>query len=253
MPARLSGPLFTCSWDDGHPSDGRLADLLERHGFTGTFYVPLSNVEGLPVLDAAGLRGLAQRMELGSHTRDHVYADRVPLPQWRQQVMAGKQALEDVLGRAVEGFCYPGGRLPRGGEAIVREAGFGYARTCVNLCTGWPDRAFALPTTLQCYPHGNAVLLRNALRGPRRLHRLQTLARLWQADGLEQRLRVALDRVCQDGGVFHLWGHAWELDRLGLWPLLDRFLAHAAERVAPSARVSNGELVRRLRQGGRLR
>lgn len=253
MPTRLSGPLFTCSWDDGHPSDLRLAELLDRHGFPGTFYVPLRNVEGLPVLDAPGLRELAQRMELGSHTLDHVYADRVPLPQWQQQVVTGKRALEDVLGQAVEGFCYPGGRLPRGGEAIVREAGFRYARSCVNLCSGWPDRAFALPTTLQCYPHTRGVLLRNALRQPPRWQRLQTLALLWPAEDLAQRLCGALDRVCEGGGVFHLWGHAWELDALGLWPLLDRFLAYAAERVPAAARVSNGELVRRLQQEGRLR
>ena len=31
--------LFTTSWDDGHPSDLHVADLLERYGMKGTFYL----------------------------------------------------------------------------------------------------------------------------------------------------------------------------------------------------------------------
>jgi len=52
-----------------------------------------------------------------------------------------------------------------------------------------------------------------------------------------------LDRVATRGGVFHLWGHSWEVDRLGLWDELEEVL-----RVARSMRmtaVTNLELVSR--------
>jgi hypothetical protein len=35
---------ITTSWDDGHPSDLRLADLLHKHSLRGTFYVPPENI-----------------------------------------------------------------------------------------------------------------------------------------------------------------------------------------------------------------
>jgi hypothetical protein len=33
---------ITTSWDDGHPSDLRVAELLIKHGLRGTFYVPMT-------------------------------------------------------------------------------------------------------------------------------------------------------------------------------------------------------------------
>ena len=53
---------FTTSWDDGHPLDLRLAELLATHGFSGTFYVPRGNREGRPVMTTAELRALTERM-----------------------------------------------------------------------------------------------------------------------------------------------------------------------------------------------
>jgi peptidoglycan/xylan/chitin deacetylase (PgdA/CDA1 family) len=63
--------IFTTSWDDGHPLDARMAELLSLHEFQGTFYVPVSNREGLPVLGPEDLRRLGQGFEIGSHTIDH--------------------------------------------------------------------------------------------------------------------------------------------------------------------------------------
>ena len=69
--------LFTTSWDDGHPLDARVAELLSAHGFRGTFYMPLSNREGLPVMPPADVRRLGQGFEIGSHTIDHCYLQTV--------------------------------------------------------------------------------------------------------------------------------------------------------------------------------
>ena len=33
--------LVTTSWDDGHPLDIRLAEMLARYGVLGTFYIPM--------------------------------------------------------------------------------------------------------------------------------------------------------------------------------------------------------------------
>lgn len=241
--------LLTTSWDDGHPLDRRLADLLARHGIGATFYCPLHNREGAPVMTGADLRALAGAgFEIGSHTHDHVYADRVPAAQWAEQVRRGKAALEACLGQAVAGFCYPGGVFGASQREVVRAEGFAYARTTVNLHADAGDDLFTLPTTLQLYPHARSVLWRNFLRHgrwPARWPLLQATS----APTLEARVLALLDTVQRQGGVLHLWGHSWEIEALDLWPGLDRLFALLAARIQPTDRLHNRALLQRL---GRL-
>lgn len=241
--------LFTTSWDDGHPLDERVAGLLARHGFQGTFYVPLSNREGLPVMDSAALRRLGLGFEIGSHTLDHCYANRVPAAEWAQQVRDGKAALEQQLGHRVAGFCYPGGKLGPGSKASVQAAGFAYARTVVNLHLDAGHDPYLLPTTLQMYPHRRSVLLRNWLRGGSRLARAPAARLALLGGGHALQLRSLLAAAQARDGVFHLWGHSWELEQHGLWAALDQFLAIAASLVPPRARVNNALCVARPAAG----
>lgn len=235
--------LFTTSWDDGHPLDERVADLLARHGFQGTFYVPLSNREGLPVLDPAALRRLDAGFEIGSHTLDHCYANTVPAAEWAQQVRDGKAGLEQLLGHPVAGFCYPGGKRRSGSKATVQAAGFAYARTVVNLhLDAGPDR-YLLPTTLQMYPHRRDVLMRNWVRGGNWPVRAPAVRQVLRAGGHAAQLRRLLDAALARDGVFHLWGHSWELEQQGLWGALEQFLATAASLVPTQARVDNAACV----------
>jgi peptidoglycan/xylan/chitin deacetylase (PgdA/CDA1 family) len=72
-------------------------------------------------------------VELGSHTRNHPMLPRLPLERQRDEILSGKQDLEALLNRPVQGFSYPNGRATREAKQIVREAGFAYA------CTSLPD------------------------------------------------------------------------------------------------------------------
>jgi peptidoglycan-N-acetylglucosamine deacetylase len=40
----------------------------------------------------------------------------------------------------------------------------------------------------------------------------------------------------------HLWGHSWEIEAHGLWPVLDRALAAAAAATPPERRLTNHAL-----------
>jgi peptidoglycan/xylan/chitin deacetylase (PgdA/CDA1 family) len=237
--------VFTSSWDDGHPLDLRLAELLQRHGFAGTFYVPMRNASGLPVIGAAEIRQLAASAEVGSHTLDHRYLTTVDDAQARAQICAGKAALEQALGASVAGFCYPGGQFTAGHRQMVADAGFRYARTTVNFCRDAGTDAFLVPTSLQFYPHARSVVLRNWLRRGRWLAR-QDLARAALSNAeLLPRLRAALARVEGTGGLFHLWGHSWEFESIDGWRVLDEFLRYASDRVPPHLRLTNHAALRR--------
>ncbi len=245
----MSGLRLTLSVDDGHPLDLRVADLLDRHGLQATFYVPIANDEGPPVMSAAHLRQLARRFEIASHTLSHRFLATLDDAAARSQVIDGKRELEDRLGAPVQGFCYPGGRYRRRHVAMVRAAGFAYARTTQNLRLDGGSQPFEMPTTLQFYPHPRSVLARNLLSQGDPMTRLPGfLAAMAGDDWLERAYRL-LALAAARGGVFHLWFHTLDLERLGLWTALDCFLARAAGRVAPLARLTNGELAAALASG----
>jgi hypothetical protein len=70
--------LITTSWDDGHRSDLRFADLPEKGGLSGTFYVPATNSESRPVMRPTEFA--RQRFQIGGHTQDHISLTETPLP-----------------------------------------------------------------------------------------------------------------------------------------------------------------------------
>jgi peptidoglycan/xylan/chitin deacetylase (PgdA/CDA1 family) len=235
--------VFTTSWDDGHPLDARLADVLSLHGFRGTFYVPVSNREGLPVMPPADLRRLDQGFEIGSHTIDHCYLSSVGAVEARRQVGGGKDQIEQILGHEVSGFSYPGGHHTAEHRHMVIESGFEYARTTSTFRRTSPVDPFIMPTTIQYYPHTRDVYVRHFIRrgGWRERTGLFRVA-IMPGDFLS-RLRRMLDHVCLRGGVFHLWGHSQELERFDGWQHLESFLRYAAERVPAEGRLSNGEVL----------
>jgi peptidoglycan/xylan/chitin deacetylase (PgdA/CDA1 family) len=66
----VTPPIYiTTSWDDGHPLDLRLAELLHKYGLPATFYIPLENQ--LPVLTQSQVRELSGKFEVGAHTVHH--------------------------------------------------------------------------------------------------------------------------------------------------------------------------------------
>lgn len=259
--------LFTTSWDDGHPLDLRVADLLQKHGLQGTFYVPgrvapggCCNPEGFAVMAGPALRRLGVEFEIGSHTLDHQSLDGLPIDAARHQIVAGKQWLEDQLGRPVAGFCYPNGHHNAAVCGLVRESGFQYGRTTEDMHDGPSADPFQMPVSLHFYPRRRVDVARSFVREERRRlgewrwpRRLPTfLAAVTKVD-FEARFRALVDRVCERGGVFHMWGHSWEIDRFNGWALLDSVLRYAAERVPAEARVSNAEIAKAAAPSGQMR
>lgn len=240
------GFVFTCSIDDGHPSDVRLAELLGRYALPATFYFPVANVEGAPVMPDAEMRAIARHFEVGSHTLDHCFLSRLGQREAAFQISRGKQALEQILGQAVHGFCYPGGAYRARHLKLVRDAGFAYARTTRNLFLAPGRDRYEMPTTCQFYPHRRDVYLRNFVRGGHWRARLPGLAIAVRQQDWQRRLHLLLDAAQRSGGVFHLWMHALDIDQLQAWPQLAAFLAYAASCTPKAARLTNGQLAQRF-------
>jgi peptidoglycan/xylan/chitin deacetylase (PgdA/CDA1 family) len=237
--------LFSCSIDDGNPLDMRVAELLSKHGLSATFYIPVKNREGWGVLCKAGIRKLSEEFEIGSHTLDHCYLKSLSPAEARRQIYDGKAQLEDMIGKQVHGFCYPGGKYRPEHTELVASAGFTYARTTVNLCFDIGERPLEMPTTFQFFPHSRDVYLRNFLRGGNWSRRQEGLrVSLRHSDWLD-RLYALFDYSVEHKGMFHLWGHSRDIERFNAWNDLDRFLAYVSARVPRRNRLDNRQLAAR--------
>jgi peptidoglycan/xylan/chitin deacetylase (PgdA/CDA1 family) len=229
-PQLADAPLIvTTSWDDGHPSDFRVAELLEKYGLTGTFYVPCSNSEGKPVMSSRDIADLGRRFEIGGHTRDHVSLTDLPPYVAANQILANKHWLEDALGCEVRGFAYVRGHHNRVVRTLVDKAGFRYARTIKNMMSTPGTDRLRVPTTTQFFAHAPSIYLRNYLSGGATFHRAALLGAMLRNDGLVQGVSSAAETCARWGGFFHLWGHSWELDAFNLWGEFDRFLRRLRE------------------------
>ncbi|MFC5550703.1 polysaccharide deacetylase family protein [Massilia aerilata] len=237
--------VFTCSIDDGNPLDVKMAELLCKHGLNGTFFVPIFNREGPPVLSKSQLLEMSARFEIGSHTHDHCYLKDMSLRDANEQIISGKCHLEDMVGHSIDGFCYPGGKFLQRHLSLVKAAGFMYARTTTNLCIDPGTCPFEVPTTIQFYPHSKSVYLRNFLQSGHWDKRAHGLYLALLTENWIERVYALFNYCCERDGVFHLWAHSIEIDQLDAWKQLDGFLAYVASRIARENRLSNRQLAER--------
>ncbi len=236
-------PRFSMSVDDGHPLDLRMADLLQSHEIKATFYLPITNQEGAPVLSAASMRELSRSFEVGSHTRSHRFLNTLHGAEAWREIIDGKQQLQDQLGEEVEGFCYPGGRYHHLHKLQVRSAGFRYARTTQNLRIDLEFPLYEMPTTAQFYPHTRSVFFRNFISQRHWRKRSEALSVSLASDDWLIRLQTLLDLAIEQRGVFHLWCHSIDIEKLQLWNQLDDFLSRVTRQIGKDQRVHNRDLI----------
>ena len=227
--------VVTTSWDDGHVLDLKLADLLRRYTIAGTFYIAPENHEIPPDerLSREQVLGLSKDFEIGGHTMTHPRLSDVPDTMARQEVTVGKRTLEGWIGHEVKSFCYPGGDYTAANKQMVKEAGFTVARTVERFAMERGADPLAMPTTIHAYRHWSDILpiFRNAGAG-NFVHQYGN----WDELAID-----LFDKIVGVGGVFHLWGHSWEIEKNRDWNRLERVLNHIANR-PEIAYVTNGQL-----------
>jgi peptidoglycan/xylan/chitin deacetylase (PgdA/CDA1 family) len=159
------------------------------------------------------------------------------------EIRDGKDELETILGSHVTSFAYPGGEYDERHPALVRDAGFDVGRTVRRFCTAPPRQLLQVDTTVHAYRHWKDLpaIGRSSWRRP-----TSAAARFWNWDTLAIDL---FDRALADGGVYHLWGHSWEIDAHRDWSRLERVLDHIGGRPDASY-ITNGALAMSWNQPG---
>ncbi|MEE9217981.1 MAG: polysaccharide deacetylase family protein [Acidobacteriota bacterium] len=236
---------ITTSWDDGHLLDLRVADCLEQHGLTGTFYICRDYLTER--LSESQIAQLATRHEIGAHTLTHPELTELEPASARREIVKSRLWLERVTGAPVTAFCYPKGRSNPALRAMVREAGYTVARTVLQYQLHLGDDPYDIPTTLHIYPfplepstgiRGRFEPLRRISPHLRHLRIPITSLRNWSAMAT-----ALLKTASETGGVWHLWGHSWEIEKYGMWGALNHLLK-AASKYQQAKIVTNSELVR---------
>lgn len=238
------GFAITTSWDDGHPLDLRIAELLAKHGLRGTFYVPLENTRS--TLSRVQIRDLSSAFEIGAHTLHHLVLTTLTSDRAREEIVQSKAQLEQITGKPCKVFCFPKGRYANAHVEMLGEAGFTGARTVELLSFNRPraEHGIAImPTTLQAYPSPTFTYVRNAAK---RFRFKALWSLLLHSHGTDWAATAGalLDQAQESGGVFHLWGHSWEIEEYQQWRALDRVLAAMAEYNRPATCVANSDLCR---------
>ena len=236
--------IITTSWDDGNPLDMKLAELLKKYDVPATFYVPINYVKRGGI-SPDQIREIGAQFDVGGHSYNHVALTRIPVDEAAREVVDGKSSLEEILGRQVKSFCYPKGLHNKRIKGIVRDAGFSGART-VKLFTRRTNDPYELGTTITARDYRvtfYARHLRHSLRlgdagMPLYMLKNGLIFRCWERMAVE-----TLEYVLKNGGVWHLWGHSWEIEENNAWERLRSVLIEIKEMAAEARKLDNSELV----------
>lgn len=229
---------ITTSWDDGALEDLKLAELLRKYEIPATFYIPIKNPER-KVLNASQIKHLSKRFEIGGHTYSHFNLTKLSITEAEKEIVLGKRELENIIGKPVTSFAYPYGAYNDPVKQLVGLSGFSLARSVNYLSTSIDDK-LATSTTVHAYNHHPLINIRNSLRlmNP---YKLKYMFNKWDETALS-----LLEYCKSSGGVFHLWGHSWEIEKYGQWGKLEQLLKHIRITHHKATFVKNSGLIDHL-------
>lgn len=198
------------SWDDGFKYDLRIAELLRKYNFPGTFYIIIDKIDNDGYLSWDDIKKLdADGFEIGSHSMTHpqdmklLYDD-----QLQYEIQTSKEILESALGHNIKSFCYPRGRYDERALRLVAESGYIDARTTIVGNINPPEDELKTNTSVHAFPD-----------------RKEYKGLSWTHYG-----QIQFDRAKErEDSVFHLWGHSWEIEKKNQWETLENFLKYMKE------------------------
>lgn len=190
------------------------------------------------------VRELSRAFEIGAHTLDHVRIDRCTDEGASCQLAGSREWIEGVTGKRCHVFCFPGGKFRTTQLRLVREAGFQGARTVELLSIAEPRSVAGvqlISTTIHAFPHRRFAYFKNAVKRVAFGHVVPLAAALHAGDWVALAKQLLLQTI-QRGGVFHLWGHSWEIEQQKQWKNLEELLRTISTWRHSFKAVTNSEL-----------
>lgn len=219
--------IFTTSWDDGNKLDLKVLELLDKYNLKGTFYIPKQYI--LKTLSDKDILLIDRTQEIGAHTLTHPDLDKLDLPLLEKEIVGSKKYLEDLLNHEVKMFGYPKGRYNKDAKQESIKAGFIGVRG-LKKGDGFDFDCFEMPVSLQIYPFPLRRRSANKIHWSRFLFQ-PLINNYWIVKKYNLPLKSFLSwnnlarsyfsAVVKKGGIFHLWGHSWEIEKYKMWNQLE--------------------------------
>ena len=218
---------FTSSWDDGSVYDLRLAELLLKYNQNATFYIPLANVEKRSVINKKQIWDLSKEFEIGAHTVNHKYLTTISNLEAEYEIKQSKKELENITGKQIQGFCFPGGKYHKHHLKYIQEAGFAYARTANMFKFNNSD--FLMNISLQAYNHSQYTYFKHLIKRGYFSEIIKNSTFILTTIQWDKLLRNIVEKYIKNDSVekitiIHLFGHSWELEEYSMWQQLEEFL-----------------------------
>jgi peptidoglycan/xylan/chitin deacetylase (PgdA/CDA1 family) len=157
----------------------------------------------------------------------------IPEQEAEREIIQSKAVLEQVTGKEIKVFCYPGGAYTKLHVQLVKDAGYRYARTVARY-SFTVDEPYEAGTSLHVYNHRFDLWQTARFAKFRPIRVLRYLE--W--DSLAQAM---FDQIIERGGVYHIWGHSWEIDEHNDWERLENVFRYISAHPKVNY-VTNGEL-----------
>jgi peptidoglycan-N-acetylglucosamine deacetylase len=196
--------------------------MLSEYGLAATFYISPWNQEFAAddLLTPRAVSDISSDFEIGAHTLTHRSLPTISEEEAAREVAGSKAFLEQITGSPVTSFCYPRGAYTELHVEQVRAAGYRYARTVTRYAFNL-NNPLEAGTSLHVFNYGwGYELLRTA-----RFARFRPVAS-WRCLDWGVLGRAMFDLVRNEGGIFHIWGHSWEVDKNNDWQRLEAFFRY---------------------------
>lgn len=231
----LNKIFVTFSIDDGHKLDLKFLELLNKYHLKATFYIT-KNYERRSLSDQ-DIQFISQTQEIGCHTLTHPNLTEISEEKARREIVEAKQWLEGLINKEVTTFCYPKGRYNERVIQLVKEAGFKGARTVEEFQIDFPQDVYQLATTLHIYPFPlrkkdcqfylwGKYLFQPFFRSYWHLIHQHLPIKSWFS--WKSLAKAEFNYVQNNGRVFHLWGHSWEIEKYDMWQELEEIFKSIA-------------------------
>jgi peptidoglycan/xylan/chitin deacetylase (PgdA/CDA1 family) len=210
--------IVTSSWDDGNENDEKLARLLDKYNIKGTFYIT-KNFRNR--LSEEKIIELNRNHEIGAHTLNHPILTKISKKEAEKEITDSKKYLENILNQPVNMFCYPCGKYNEEIKQIVKKNGFIAARTCETGNFEFPKDQYEWQISAQL-SNGSPIMTSKII--------LKYRLSFKNFFDWENRAKNLFDLALKNGGIYHIWGHSWEFEKLDEWTKLERVLDYISNK-----------------------
>jgi len=221
-------PKITTSWDDGHPLDIKLGNLLKKYSINGTFYTLIKNWANNS-LNLEEIKHISNDFEIGGHTYNHAILTLIPEHRMELELSKSKIMLEEKINKEIVSFCYPLGQYNEKIKSLVKKAGYLGARTSKIFKINYLD-AFEFHPTIHTANRNILSKGKGILEIGNIGHSSSLLFKGKVFQSWDQIAKESLKYVLEKGGIWHLWGHSWEIEQNKDWKKLESVLEFAKKQ-----------------------